>query len=121
MGIIMKAECVSCGFEKELYTGGGKQDCNIEIIMATLPEAEQNILSEAQKLGATQISIDRKPCACVSCGEIYAVPVVSYVINGEEHSICGVCPMCKKKEYTPLICCPDCRAELSVSEIGLWD
>ena len=38
MGTIMKAECADCGFEKELFIGGGKMDCNIEAIMDALSE-----------------------------------------------------------------------------------
>ncbi len=121
MGTIMKAECVYCGFEKELFIGGGKMDCSIDSIMDALSENEQKELAEVMQLGATRISIDRKPCTCVSCGEIYAVPIVSYTINGDKNTICGVCPACEKKEYTTLRLCPECKKELAVSETGLWD
>lgn len=121
MGTIMKAKCVYCGFEKELFIGGGKMDCNIETIMDALSEREQQELSKAIQLGATRISIDRMPCACVSCGAIHAVPVVSYTMNGEKKKLCGACPTCGKTEYTTLSLCPECKKELAVSETGLWD
>lgn len=121
MGIIMKAMCESCGFEKELYTGGGKRDCSIDTILAALPEAEQQTLSKAVKLGAKCISINREPCSCAACKEIYTVPVVTYTIDGKGCSICGACPKCKKKGYEMPVFCPDCGAKLSVSQTGLWD
>ena len=121
MGTIMTVECNNCEFEKELYIGVGKSDCNFETIMASLPEAEQQILSEAAQHGATRISIDRIPCSCTSCGEIYVIPIVSYFINGEEHSICGACPSCHQKDFSTLSYCPGCSSELSVRKTGLWD
>ncbi|MBP1549428.1 MAG: hypothetical protein J6A05_05430 [Oscillospiraceae bacterium] len=121
MGTIMTVGCNNCGFEKELYTGVGRSDCSLETIMAALTEVDQKMLSEAAQHGATRISIDRIPCSCTSCGEIYAVPIVSYFMNGEEHTICGVCPSCQQKNYSTLNGCPGCKSELSVRKTGLWD
>ena len=121
MGIIIKADCIGCGFEKELHTGGGIQDCNLETIMSVLPEDEQKVLSEAIKQGASRITINREPCSCSVCKEVYAVAVVSYTLNGDEHTVCGVCPSCRSKEHTKLSICPVCQGALSLSEAGLWD
>lgn len=121
MGTIIKAECIGCGFESVLYTGGGRSDCNIETIMSALNEENQQALSEALSLGAARISIDRKPCSCSSCRNVYAVPVVTYIIDGEEQSISGVCPSCGNKKHKELCSCPECGADLSIAETGLWD
>ena len=121
MGIIMKAACDSCGYEKELFTGGGKLDCSLETIMKLLPDDKQQTLSEAVEHGAKRIAVNREPCACIFCGEIYAVPVVSYIIDGEERTVCGACPSCKQTGYVPPSLCPGCGEKLSLIRMGLWD
>lgn len=82
MGKILKAVCSECGFEKDIFEGGGIKDSDLENILAELSEKGKKTLSEAVQLGAVQISINREPCSCTSCRNIYAVPVVSYVLNG---------------------------------------
>lgn len=121
MGQIIKAKCLQCGFEKDIFAGGGRMDCNMDTILSALPKDEQNILSEAVKQGAIRLAIDRKPCSCASCGEIYTVPIVSYTLNNTDHELRGECPICGEKKSAPPDICSECGAELSLANAGLWD
>ena len=121
MGTIIKGSCAACGYEKKLFAGCGKSDCNLSAIMSSLTEGEQHKLSDAISNGAKYITIDRKPCFCTFCKEINVIPFVRFFLNDKEYFIRGSCPSCRNKEYETPRYCPSCGAELTFSEIGLWD
>ena len=121
MGKIIKVQCLQCGFEKQIFSGGGLMDCNIETILKELPQDGQRTLSDAVKHGASRISITREPCSCDSCGEIYAVPIVNYTLNNTLNELFGICPKCSEKKRNPPSKCPVCGKVLSLNEEGLWD
>ena len=121
MGTIIKGSCDACGYEKEMFAGSGKSDCNLSAIMSSLTEYEQHKLSEAISNGAKYITVDRKSCFCTSCKEINVIPFVRFILDENEYFIIGSCPSCGNNEYETPRYCPDCGAELTFSDIGLWD
>lgn len=126
MGQIIQVHCGRCGFEKKLYVGGGLADCEMETIMAALPEREQRVLDVAVREGASQISITRRLCVCSSCGAVYALPVVSCILKGQQGELYGVCPQCGESgnaewEEDEALPCPVCRNGLTRQQTGHWD
>lgn len=126
MGQIIQLHCLQCGFEKELFVGGGMLDCELKTIHKVLPEKGKRMLAAAASYGADQFSITRKLCVCDSCGAIYALPVVSYNMKGISQELCGLCPNCgaegnlkwNKDEVPP---CPNCGSGMTQQETGRWD
>ncbi len=125
MGQIVRITCSKCGFEKDIFSGGGRNDCNMDAILMALPDDEKQMLVDASEQGATKIVIDRKPCECRLCGEIYAAPVVTYTLMEAVCEIRGRCPNCGKQSQTPQINppekCPKCGDNVSLNFVGHWD
>lgn len=124
MGVVCMAECEKCGYSKRLFVGGGRMDCMPQHFIKELSEAVQKKLEQALAEGALRMSINRLPCVCEDCGEIYAIPIITYTLNDEKHEISGVCPKCssnnnKIAENTAR--CPVCEADIKIKEVGLWD
>ena len=123
MGTLFTVKCEKCGCCRELFAGGGLNDCMPLKFMKELPENEQKALDKAITDGAKQISINRIISVC-GCGEIYARPLVKYILNGKEYELSGNCPKCSSKksrtaennEY-----CPECKNRITIKKSGLWD
>ncbi|MEZ3469466.1 MAG: hypothetical protein K1W40_13980 [Schaedlerella sp.] len=126
MGQIIQLHCRQCGFEKELFVGGGMLDCELKTILSVLPEEGKRMLAAAANFGADQFSVTRKLCVCASCGAIYALPVVSYNIKGVSQEIYGVCPECgvagsMNWNENQVLSCPKCGSGMTQQETGHWD
>lgn len=125
LGQIIQVHCAQCGFEKNIFVGGGLLDCELKTIFTALPEDGQDMLIAAANYGVNQFSITRKLSVCDSCGTVYALPVVTYTLNGIHQEIYGACPQCgmagnewQQKEIFP---CPDCGSQMTLIEAGHWD
>lgn len=126
MGQIIQLHCTQCGFDKELFVGGGLLDCELKTMIDVLPQDGRRMLSAAAEHGANQFSITRRLCVCDSCGAIYALPVVSYNMKGLYQELYGLCPQCGaagngKWKESETLACPDCGNELTRQEKGHWD
>lgn len=124
MGSVYMAECEKCDYSKRLFAGGGRMDCMPQHIIKELPEKKRKLFEQALADGATRFSVNRLPCVCGDCGEIYAVPIVTYMLENEKKQIIGECPKCSSENYTAAensVCCPVCEADITLNKIGLWD
>lgn len=126
MGQIIQVHCEQCGFEKDIFVGGGMLDCELKTIHDALPEDGQRMFAVAASYGASQFSLTRKLCACESCGTIYALPIVSYTLKGIRQELYGVCPQCGaaisgKYKEREILHCPDCKGEMTQQQVGYWD
>lgn len=126
MGEIIQVHCAQCGFNKELFIGGGLLDCEWKTILDALPQDGKRMLSAAAGYGANQFGITRRISVCDSCGAVYALPVVSYNIKGLDQELYGICPQCSapgsgKRRNSKILPCPDCGNELTQQETGHWD
>ena len=124
MGTVYTAECEKCGYHKEIFAGAGRMDCMPEAFLKALPDEEGEVFNSALSEGGRNFSIDRKPCVCTECGEIYAMPVVTYQLNGGEHTLTGKCPKCSSKSVEYIennVPCPKCGTEIILKKTGLWD
>ena len=126
LGQIIRLHCQQCGFERELYVGGGLADSEWETIQNALPEKERHVLDAAVQAGASQIQVTRRLCVCGRCGAVYALPVVSCMLKGEQGVLYGVCPQCGAAgdpdwEEEGAIPCPVCRSGLTKQQAGHWD
>lgn len=89
-----------------------------------LPESKQEQLKNALAEGAARASINRVPCVCKECGEIFALPVVKYTLDGKQNELKGSCPVCSSDICGSIennAVCPECKSELDVVQTGLWD
>ena len=124
MGVVYRAECKNCGYSKRLFAGGGRNDCMPPKIGRELSEEKQALLKEIISNGAKRVIINRIICACKDCGEIYALPIVSYTLDGEQHELKGDCPKCSSENAKAVennVPCPICKAEITLTQAGLWD
>ena len=126
MGQIIQIHCEQCGFEQNIFVGGGLLDCEWKTIVSALSEDGQRMLVAAANYGANQFSITRKLCVCNSCGTIYALPIVSYHLKGLHQELYGVCPQCGAADNgewneNEVLSCPDCGSEITQYQVGHWD
>lgn len=125
MGQIIQVHCTHCGFEKNIFVGGGLLDCELETIFTALPEDGQDMLIAAANDGVRQFSITRKLSVCDSCGAVYALPIVSYSLDGIQHELYGICPQCgmtgNEWNQNEILPCPDCGSEMTWKQAGHWD
>ena len=127
MGQIIRARCESCGFQKDLFAGSGRSDCDRETILSALPEPERNTLAAALSRGA-RAYVTRKCAQCFRCKSVYVLPVVEYEENGREEALSGGCPKCGGTVYMELLeqsrgvkRCPECGGSLTLLQAGHWD
>lgn len=124
MGILYTAECKKCAYSKKLFTGGGRGDCMPSAYMNELSESCQIKLKNALAEGAVRASVNRIPCLCKDCGEIFTLPVVKYTLKGEQKELKDCCPTCSSENYGLIedkAVCPQCKAEIVLVQTGLWD
>lgn len=125
MGQIIQVRCETCGFQKDVFVGGGLRDCEWETVLETLPEEGKHALRQAVHDGAGQVFVTRKLYACPSCKAVYALPVVSYTLEGRTQELYGNCPRCGSSGGSPeegaVIHCPGCGGELALRHTGNWD
>ncbi len=128
MGQIVKVTCTACGKSGELKIGGGKADCDFDVIISGMSELQKENLTEMMHEGARGFTVNRAPCMCQTCGSYYAGNKVSYFFEGEKKIAWSKCPSCgsfKKKiinkdNMTP---CIDrkCKGTITLEQTGLWD
>ena len=128
LGMILQAQCTSCGFQKELLTGGGLADCSFDTVCSALSEEKQEQLKQAAAGGLTGLSIWRIPCRCRNCHTFYARPVVDYERKDGAGTIVGECPACASPEGDDLSGleqvaggCPKCGSDVLLKRQGHWD
>lgn len=126
MGQIMRAKCTVCAFEKNLYAGGGMRDCNLDVIVSSLPENVREVVKKAVRGGAGRAAIDRPLCVCDGCGTICAPHVVTFTSAAVSKVFYSACEKCGAVSYTAIgedvkPTCPRCGATLSIEPAGHWD
>lgn len=125
MGRIVQVQCEKCGFRKKIFAGGGLKDCDPETILEALSEEGKKTLAHAVQDETGQISMTRVPYVCPACKEVYALPVVRYMLNDQEMELYGVCPQCGRTggdvEEGAALYCPDCDGRLTLQQTGRWD
>lgn len=124
MGSILRGVCSKCGYQAELFTGGGLLDCNAETALAAAPG--DDALARALKAGA-RFQIDRDPALCKRCQRIFTVPYVTYwPPGGESRHTAAACPVCaglltRYRASTGTVPCPVCGQDITLSQTGHWD
>ena len=127
MGQIIRAQCVSCDYCKNLFVGGGRSDCDAETLLNALPEPERETLAAALARGASA-AIARRGVQCTRCRSLYSLPVVEYAEEGRKETLYGRCPRCGGAAYMDLggrnrlvKRCPECGGDLTLTLDGHWD
>lgn len=124
MGRIQRVACSQCGYQTELYTGGGLRDCHPETALATAPNDQS--LAEALHRGA-RFQIDRSIAVCGKCRKLLAVPYITYWPEGEEsRHTAAACPDCNNlltrlSAAADSVSCPVCGRTLLLTQLGHWD
>lgn len=126
VGKIIQVRCTKCGFEKELFAGGGISDCKLKTILDALDKDKQKALADEINHGAKHVSITRQLCVCGSCSTVQVIPIVTYSMDGVTKTITGNCPHCGKagddlQKETNSGRCPECGAPVTVQQGGHWD
>lgn len=125
MGTILQGTCSKCGYRAELFTGGGRLDCEPQ----TALQAAHNDsgLAAALKEGAW-FRIDRNVAICSRCHKFVTGVNVTYQQKGRQgRRITGGCPSCGgpllawTSGDTDGIPCPVCGQPVSLVPAGIWD
>lgn len=124
MGNILQLTCRHCGYQAELFVGGGLRDCYPETALAAA-SGDQS-LAEALHRGA-RFQIDRAIAVCARCRRLFAAPYVTWWPEGEESRHTAVaCPDCNNlltrfAAGADRVPCPVCGHTLPLTRRGHWD
>ena len=124
MGRIQRVACSKCGYQTELYTGGGLRDCNPETALAAAPNDQS--LAKALHRGA-RFQIERSIAVCARCRKLFAVPYVTWwPEEGESRHTAVACPDCNNlltrlSSEAESVACPVCGQTLPLIQSGHWD
>jgi hypothetical protein len=126
MGQIVKVSCEKCGKSKELCIGGGLSDCDFDVVISGLSEAQKEKMTEAKSLGAKRFSVSRIPCVCQVCGQFYAASMVNCIFEGKKRTVWSKCPACVSSKRSTIsmendTTCPVCGEAIIACYTGLWD
>lgn len=125
MGEIRRYIC-SCGYEKDLHTGGGLSGCNVRRIAQHFPKETEAFLKEREEGRVKRYIMENEISYCENCQEIYAVPAFSYTRkDGYTCHFPGSCPVCGgavlQAEDEEHIVCPKCGKRMQYMFAGDWD
>lgn len=124
MGSILKALCSKCGYQTELFIGGGLADCERETAIA----AVHNDKEAAAVKESEWFQIKRSAAFCVRCKKLVVATDVTYqqTENGQEMHVWGGCPDCSGlitliPQDAREVPCPKCGESLTLDLVGRWD
>lgn len=125
MGDIRKYFC-KCGYEKELFAGGGLGGCNVSHIAKFFPEEVKAFQKERNEGRVRQYIMENEISYCERCQDIYALPVFSYKRkDGYTCRFASACPVCGgsvvQMEDEENIACPKCGKKMEYMVMGDWD
>lgn len=125
MGEIRKYACI-CGYERELFTGGGLGGCNVRHIARFFPKEVQALERERSEGRISRYVMENEVSVCQNCRELYALPAFSYTRkDGYTCHFAGSCPDCGSSvarvedEERPE--CPKCGQKMQYLVAGDWD
>lgn len=124
MGEIHKISC-KCGYEKELYIGGGLASCNINMVNRVFLEEklkEFNIYYKNKEVKS--FLVENELSLCGKCKEIMTIAVLKVQLaNNRKLEIINDCPTCSNKIQilNDFRICPKCGKQMVDEEIGSWD
>lgn len=125
MGDIRKYVC-KCGYEKELFAGGGLGGCNISHIANFFPKEVKVFQKEREEGRVRQYIMENEISYCGQCQDIYALPAFSYKrTDGYTCHFASACPVCAgsvtRVEDEENIACPKCGKKMEYMVLGDWD
>lgn len=123
MGDIVHFSC-NCGYDKELFLGGGIQSCNRMHISRIFPQ-EMVAFNQAYETGEIDsYSLEQELGICKKCMELSAVEVLHYSNKQGLQELSKPCKQCgnivqliKDDE----VICPKCGTILKKQIVGHWD
>lgn len=124
MGTILKGVCENCGYQENVFIGGGMRDCDPKIALAVTNNHPS--LAAALKKNA-RFTIDRKLATCVRCKKFTVEIHVTYQEPDKpEQTIVMPCGACGARlSYLPRkgnhLSCPKCGRIVDFFPAGHWD
>ena len=124
MGKIIRGRCSNCGYQAELFVGGGLRDCRPETALSAVPGNPS--LERAVRSGA-RFEIERDIAVCRRCQKLLVMPYITYwSAEDEVHHATSACPECgglptrlgEELKSTP---CPVCGRNMKLLPDGHWD
>ncbi len=126
MGVIIRAVCPACGYEKELHTGAGLRGINVDAIAQIFPPEVVSEFKELKEQGKVkEYLLEHIPTVCHECKELMTVPFFHYeTAEGETKKYVTACYTCMKPTE-PInendVPCPKCGHKMEFMPAGLWD
>lgn len=129
MGYFCETHCQNCGYKMKFRLGSGRKDYNIKriyshfnlmdvwTIKVAMLERNVKILNFRYRMGR-----------CADCGELKAVPAVTFTDGTGFYAKECSCQTEKEHEMAlwdaeeePRAVCPGCGKDLHLKQCGLWD
>lgn len=127
LGKQLLLQCTECDYNALLRLGNGRNDYKDEVVLDSLSGAPRDALLDVLNLGARKLAVKREMGVCPQCGALFALAIVSCVVNGtEQQTFYGSCPVCgaSGEECTggePPYVCPACGGSVMCWHHGIWD
>lgn len=120
MGTILHGTCAKCGYQADVFSGGGLRDCCPETALSAAC-GDQGLAAALDARG--QFRIERFPAICTRCHALTAAAQVTYwTPDGAEHVVRAVCPVCGGPVgLGDTLPCPVCASPLELKPAGHWD
>ncbi len=125
MGEIRRYFC-KCGYQKDLFTGGGLGGCNIGMIANFFPKEAETFLKERNEGRVKRYIMENEISYCSHCQEILALPAFSYTRkDGYTCHFESKCPACQgavsRAGDEENLTCPKCGSRMQYVAVGDWD
>lgn len=126
MGEIRSYSC-SCGYNQEIFLGGGLQSCSIPAIKKHFaPDTISEFIAQQDSGNVESYIMENILAECPDCTSLFTVPGFTYKTNDNiSHSFINSCPKCRKMpvivEDTSQVVCPKCGQIMQFISTGNWD
>lgn len=124
MGKIIRGRCFNCGYQAELFVGGGLRDCEMETALSVIPG---NLSFEQVIRSGARFEIERDIAVCHRCRKLLTIPYVTYWYpENEVHHVTSACPECgglptRLGTTIKSVPCPVCGQDMKLLDDGHWD
>ncbi len=123
MGEMIRYTCGECGYETTLSLGSGLAGIWEQGVRTAFAPQLLAAFDDAKANGALErFYMENERMLCPACRALLAIPVLHYVVRGDEKTLIGPCPACGGAPVpNGGTVCPKCGGALAAERTGFWD